>query len=112
MSHFFFFQAEDGIRDYKVTGVQTCALPISAAPTITRTAGTGAFSITGGTCASGTVLSPSPGPGNTCTINAQYVPPATCTTTATGTCPSTAHVTLTDTGPATTSQNGPNFNGN
>src|SRR6266446_7609097 len=27
-SSFFFFQAEDGIRDYKVTGVQTCALPI------------------------------------------------------------------------------------
>src|SRR5256885_10207594 len=26
---YFFFQAEDGIRDYKVTGVQTCALPIS-----------------------------------------------------------------------------------
>ena len=26
---FFFFQAEDGIRDYDVTGVQTCALPIS-----------------------------------------------------------------------------------
>src|SRR3989454_6227855 len=25
----FFFQAEDGIRDYKVTRVQTCALPIS-----------------------------------------------------------------------------------
>src|SRR5256885_9731529 len=25
----FFFQAEDGIRDYKVTGVQTCALPTS-----------------------------------------------------------------------------------
>src|SRR5256885_9969720 len=24
----FFFQAEDGIRDYRVTGVQTCALPI------------------------------------------------------------------------------------
>src|SRR5256885_4725516 len=32
VSHFFFFfQAEDGIRDYKVTGVQTCALPISRA---------------------------------------------------------------------------------
>src|SRR2546430_7318401 len=31
MSHgiFFFFQAEDGIRDLTVTGVQTCALPIS-----------------------------------------------------------------------------------
>src|SRR2546429_1225074 len=26
----FFFQAEDGIRDVAVTGVQTCALPISA----------------------------------------------------------------------------------
>src|SRR5258708_40334734 len=29
MSFFFFFQAEDGIRDDLVTGVQTCALPIS-----------------------------------------------------------------------------------
>src|SRR5436190_21339679 len=28
---FFFFQAEDGIRDHCVTGVQTCALPISEA---------------------------------------------------------------------------------
>src|SRR5215510_6337841 len=28
---FFFFQAEDGIRDGHVTGVQTCALPISGA---------------------------------------------------------------------------------
>src|SRR5256885_7100445 len=28
----FFFQAEDGIRDYKVTGVQTCALPICSRP--------------------------------------------------------------------------------
>src|SRR5258706_9936263 len=27
---FFFFQAEDGIRDWSVTGVQTCALPISS----------------------------------------------------------------------------------
>src|SRR5207245_2151563 len=30
-SVFFFFQAEDGIRDATVTGVQTCALPISSA---------------------------------------------------------------------------------
>src|SRR5438093_5455854 len=30
----FFFQAEDGIRDWSVTGVQTCALPIS--PALTR----------------------------------------------------------------------------
>src|SRR6266498_5442468 len=29
---FFFFQAEDGIRDADVTGVQTCALPIWGAP--------------------------------------------------------------------------------
>src|SRR5256884_1288982 len=28
ISYFFFFQAEDGIRDVAVTGVQTCALPI------------------------------------------------------------------------------------
>src|SRR5689334_24686155 len=31
---FFFFQAEDGIRDGTVTGVQTCALPISARCTL------------------------------------------------------------------------------
>src|SRR2546428_12444389 len=30
MRYFFFFQAEDGIRDLIVTGVQTCALPILA----------------------------------------------------------------------------------
>src|SRR5260370_15756541 len=29
MYYLFFFQAEDGIRDSSVTGVQTCALPIS-----------------------------------------------------------------------------------
>src|SRR6266542_1854818 len=32
MYFFFFFQAEDGIRDATVTGVQTCALPISRRP--------------------------------------------------------------------------------
>src|SRR6266478_7296601 len=31
---FFFFQAEDGIRDLTVTGVQTCALPISGATAV------------------------------------------------------------------------------
>src|SRR6266496_4891867 len=34
MSVFFFFQAEDGIRDLYVTGVQTCALPISVLGTV------------------------------------------------------------------------------
>src|SRR5258708_10806810 len=33
---FFFFQAEDGIRDDLVTGVQTCALPISLNFTVTQ----------------------------------------------------------------------------
>src|SRR6266481_3775411 len=33
---FFFFQAEDGIRDGTVTGVQTCALPILARPPLRR----------------------------------------------------------------------------
>src|SRR5688572_31889487 len=32
---FFFFQAEDGIRDLTVTGVQTCALPIFARAIVT-----------------------------------------------------------------------------
>src|SRR6267143_3198605 len=32
---FFFFQAEDGIRDGTVTGVQTCALPILPVPRVT-----------------------------------------------------------------------------
>src|SRR5438445_5260137 len=37
---FFFFQAEDGIRDIGVTGVQTCALPISGnAPSRPRSLG-------------------------------------------------------------------------
>src|SRR5436309_6303103 len=31
---FFFFQAEDGIRDFHVTGVQTCALPIFPATSV------------------------------------------------------------------------------
>src|SRR5699024_11957208 len=39
---FFFFQAEDGIRDRNVTGVQTCALPISR-PSSTHEPGRGAW---------------------------------------------------------------------
>src|SRR5690606_39695840 len=35
--YFFFFQAEDGIRDFHVTGVQTCALPIFRAERLPRT---------------------------------------------------------------------------
>src|SRR5690606_40048709 len=36
----FFFQAEDGIRDFHVTGVQTCALPISRTARAPRSAST------------------------------------------------------------------------
>src|SRR2546422_4865702 len=36
---FFFFQAEDGIRDVAVTGVQTCALPISLSTALAGLAG-------------------------------------------------------------------------
>src|SRR5690606_40337519 len=42
----FLFQAEDGIRDFHVTGVQTCALPISAQP-VTGAVATGADSQAG-----------------------------------------------------------------
>src|SRR5690606_40345811 len=38
---FFFFQAEDGIRDFHVTGVQTCALPISIEGPLTTPVGGG-----------------------------------------------------------------------
>src|SRR5258708_15325311 len=39
---FFFFQAEDGIRDDLVTGVQTCALPISITQPISNAVDLGA----------------------------------------------------------------------
>src|SRR5262249_59610328 len=42
----FFLQAEDGIRDWSVTGVQTCALPISFANVAVYTSG--AANLTGG----------------------------------------------------------------
>src|SRR5438093_9416367 len=44
---FFFFQAEDGIRDWSVTGVQTCALPISAAPRVAIAGTSGKSTIVG-----------------------------------------------------------------
>src|SRR3989440_7028012 len=45
---FFFFQAEDGIRDLIVTGVQTCALPISPGPAHAHGAVAGAVHLRGG----------------------------------------------------------------
>src|SRR2546430_13531904 len=68
---FFFFQAEDGIRDLTVTGVQTCALPISpdwaAGGTVTlvtsRSDGGGSSMISGAALA--VALSRSAAPSNT-----------------------------------------------
>src|SRR5437016_9120836 len=42
---FFFFQAEDGIRDWSVTGVQTCALPIFGDVAASKPAAVGASPI-------------------------------------------------------------------
>src|SRR2546430_3404845 len=59
---FFFFQAEDGIRDLTVTGVQTCALPISLCLRKTSFTGAPAFALaasrSGGTPARRPSVSP------------------------------------------------------
>src|SRR2546430_6725568 len=69
---FFFFQAEDGIRDLTVTGVQTCALPIyngNSNITISNVTVTGAgFSVGGVT--PGMVLTPS----QSLTLNIAFAP--------------------------------------
>src|SRR5690348_17964838 len=64
---FFFFQAEDGIRDGRVTGVQTCALPISPTQTPTQT------------------NTPSNTPTSTPTITPTNTPTSTFTSTSTNT---------------------------
>jgi len=55
------------------TGASAGPLTLTAAPTLTRTSGTGTFTITGGTCISGAVVNAG---GGTCTINVHYEPPA------------------------------------
>src|SRR2546425_9066888 len=47
---FFFFQAEDGIRDKLVTGVQTCALPISGGHSFELSVAADKFPKTGRDC--------------------------------------------------------------
>jgi Bacterial Ig domain len=85
------------------SGATAGQFTFTAAPTVTRASGSGAFSVTGGTCVSGTVLNP----GDSCTVVVQYVPPA-----APASATSTGHVNVTGTGTlvATTSSN--NFTGN
>src|SRR5690606_39629895 len=52
----FFFQAEDGIRDFHVTGVQTCALPIYHLRAIRRIE----YDFRGGACGGGRIHVPIP----------------------------------------------------
>src|SRR5690606_40679997 len=76
--HIFFFQAEAGIRDFHVTGVQTCALPISAPPptsdpdptgpaTVTPAAGCPTVSDPQGLTDAGTITGPT-GTWRVCTL--------------------------------------------
>jgi hypothetical protein len=84
------------------TGANAGPLKLTVAPVVNRVSGTGAFTVTGGTCVSGLVLAPAA----TCTITVHYVPPTT------GSLTSTGHVTITDTGTMTATQNSPNFGAN
>jgi hypothetical protein len=94
------------------TGATAGAFTFTAAPTVTPAGtATSGFTITGGTCASGTVLNPAnagtapPTPAGSCTITVQYASGGS-TANATG------HVTVTGTGLAAASQNGANFTAN
>ena len=86
-----------------VSNVGTGPLTLSAAPTITKTAGpaAGSFSITGGSCTAGMVVAAG---GGTCAIGVQYTPSNTGV--------ATARVTLTDVGAVEGKQSSANFNAN
>src|SRR5690606_41100637 len=74
----FFFQAEDGIRDFHVTGVQTCALPISPGWAV-MTAHPGGRAVTVGKSlaeASMNIRSPSCTPAGRSTVTEDTNPPA------------------------------------
>src|SRR2546430_13137701 len=78
---FFFFQAEDGIRDLTVTGVQTCALPISSnSVNFTVNANTGTFTL-GGSAVTGTAgasvmstITVTPSGGVFCNVDVTFPP--------------------------------------
>src|SRR5690606_39945915 len=56
----FFFQAEDGIRDFHVTGVQTCALPISTSCGILPVAASQVVNVRAAAAERARVLAPAP----------------------------------------------------
>src|SRR5262249_60030138 len=80
---FFFFQAEDGIRDWSVTGVQTCALPISSSPILRITSP--ALSLTSGEVEARSTNRPrevpkySPNAGLISASSSESQPPGSCT---------------------------------
>jgi hypothetical protein len=86
------------------TGGNAGPLTLTAAPTFTQTGGTGTFNITGGTCASGSVLSTG---GGSCTITAHYVSPA-----APASVTSTMRINLANTGAATNPLQSQSITGN
>ena len=86
------------------TGASAGPLTLTAAPTLTRTSGTGTFTVTGGTCISGAVVNSG---GGTCTINVHYVPPA-----APASITSTMRVNLANTGANANPLQSGNFTGN
>ncbi len=84
------------------TGANAGPLTLTAAPTVTRATGLGTFTVTGGTCVSGLIVSP----GGSCTVLVHYAPPATGSVTSTG------HVTLQNSGASTNPLQGNNFTAN
>jgi hypothetical protein len=86
------------------TGANAGPLTLTGAPTLTPISGTGTFSITGGTCVSGTVVNAG---GGSCTVNVHYVPPA-----APASVTSTMRVNLPNTGAATNPLQSGNITGN
>src|SRR5256885_9489981 len=76
---FFFFQAEDGIRDYKVTGVQTCALPICSNPGGATLSGTLLVAAVGGVASFGDLSLNRTAPGYTLTASGGGLGPGTST---------------------------------
>src|SRR5437763_14019536 len=78
----FFFQAEDGIRDTSVTGVQTCALPILRCADTTCTATVTDTASIGATQPTGTVTFT---PGSSCSLGNPSGSSASCSVTITPT---------------------------
>jgi hypothetical protein len=86
------------------TGANAGPLTLTGAPTFTQTGGTGTFSITGGTCASGSVVNAG---GTSCTITVHYVPPASPASVT-----STMRINLANTGAATNPLQSQSITGN